>query len=652
MDRLKKFIYIYLCSWVVFAQLSSCASSVYFQTDGSVEVDGTKTFVCGFYGHENREYDFLLMQESGFNLAHNAFFEKALPVDYSQSDVDELIICAGEFLDTANSYGLGVMLGLPVELVLQQDMANLSNYINALKDKNALWFWLLVDKPESQYYSQIRAVYGLIKTLDLSHPVILIDTVSGVTDLGSIGKECDSIWIDSRHIPFSQTAVADDISKVMSFYPSKTVWPVLQSQDYVLDIDRTGLYPFKLELNNRSSSFSQKSIRGQAHAAIAAGVKGLVYRLPPETLADYKESRSDLWDGFVRLGSELDELSDVLLSNDQVPSFAVEYIWWGRMQRIRDLYGNPDVNPAIGLPTRDHVLVWKRMHEGVLYVGFVADYMCLNRVKLYLPFSFARVIQHPGNQTIISSVPDSNPNVEWDKIPVAIWDIKDDDYVEFVIHEKDCLVWSFDAEPSVIHFDYNEDFTGINGSQPYGWTIYTGDLEIVNNQYVSNSSAGTTQTAFYMSDSSDKWSNYFINCDIAQTWQFPQTSTGSSSLYTSVLFRSQNNTDYYMVRIRKIAGTIYPKMEICRVTNTTSVYVMASTVLSDYFLANSWYNLNVNVDGSMINASLKKSNQDYIGSVSVSDSSYSLGTVGVSAVMSGSNSSKYDNLTITGERNP
>lgn len=629
-----------------------CASTVILESDGSVSIDGTRHFVYGFYGHSETSFDFSLDMQAGVDFLHNDFFEKSLSAGYNQSDLDNILSYASSFLDDSQNYGIGVALGIPQQLVISGDVQSVTNYVNSLKAKGSLWFWILFDNPNLGYLTNIQSIYNTIKSLDSDHPIILINTLEGFTASGNMGNYCDFLWLDSQCLPFSQTAVAFEINELKNHYPSKAIWPVLQARSYLSSLNRKGLHPAVIDFNDRSSSVTSKSIRGQAHAAISSDAMGIVYRVSPSTTADFQAKTPDLWQALVDLGAEIQELESALLSSDSVPSFTLNDKRWGRTLRIRGLYGDADKDPSIGLPTKQHVLSWQRMYQDDFYIGIVSDYMCLNRMDLYLPFDYGQVNQYPGNQAVIYAVSGDNPSVEWDKIPVAIWDMKDNNYIQFVLQETDSLVWSFSTDQSMIPFSYSEDFAGTDGSQPSDWTLYLGDVEIDNNQYVTNTSAGTTQISFYNSQDSAKWKNYTVDCDISQTWAFPTTSTGTSSLYTSVLFRVQDNLNYYMVRIRKLSGSVYPKLEICRVANTSSIFTLSSVYMNDYFSANNWYKLNIAVDESNISAVVKKYNDTVIGSTSALDISYAVGTVGIRAVMSGSNSSKYDNLSVSGERTP
>ncbi len=134
-------------------------------------------FPIGMYAVDDPN-DFPEIAEAGFNLVQSYKFEGI------ETATDEEALA---YLEAARRSGLRVLMGIPQEAVLKEDLAVIEKRVRALKDHPALFGWQLFDEPENaatlaEVYGKgqgavspesFRRAYQTIKRIDPRHPVTL-----------------------------------------------------------------------------------------------------------------------------------------------------------------------------------------------------------------------------------------------------------------------------------------------------------------------------------------------------------------------------------------------------------------------------------------------------------------------------------------------
>ncbi|OHB49646.1 MAG: hypothetical protein A2Y10_05660 [Planctomycetes bacterium GWF2_41_51] len=462
-----------LSNIVIIVVLSICISFTYgssvvlYDSDGVVKVNGKRIFVYGGYRDPSDDWrKFDGVREAGFNLTHDYYFETKLKKGYSENDVNELIKEAREYLDLAEKAGVGVFYGIPRQSLWGKDTETISRIVDALKDKSALWFWYLCDEPTNQVkdnarknhngrsLEDVKKSYDVIKKVDPNHPVVIVDGGHRLKDSVEAGLYCDTLWVDRYLIPYSTLGIGRNIELVRSLYPDKPIWGVPETGDRFswLREARTkkknqNLYPSTrtLTINDQTAFIKPKAIRSQAHACISAGADGVVYWWGPKHLHDFRKDTPELWKAQVNLGKELRGLSEILLSKEPVPDINIVYDKWGMYLRMDHLYDKELEKDQYPQPIP--VMVWKRMYQGSLYMGFVCDYVPIQKITLNLPFEYKRAVQLQllEQKTIISRNAKGGPQINTKDSEVAIWDVqKNMKSFSFIMQDCDTIVWRFD----------------------------------------------------------------------------------------------------------------------------------------------------------------------------------------------------------------
>ncbi|OHB49648.1 MAG: hypothetical protein A2Y10_05670 [Planctomycetes bacterium GWF2_41_51] len=647
-NKINLFVLIVTCS-TVFA-----GSIVQFEQDGAVNINGTRTFIYGTYRDPSDNWhNFTGIVEAGFNLTHDYYFETKLKAGYTSNDVSNLIAEASAYLDLAYNAGVGVFYGLPREAVWSQDVATLTQIVNAIKNKPALWFWYLMDEPSGDPANEgpMQTAYLTLKNHDPNHPAIIVDNITRLAVNPQVGQHNDSIWVDRYHIPYGVFNIKWAIEDVKLLYPNKPIWAVPESGDRQPSIRSNWLtepyFPSTVEIRDISTCNSYKALRAQAYACISVpGVSGVTYYWYPKNLVDLKNDVPALWQGHIKLGQEFSQISQALVSPDLVPVTHISVNNEGMKKRMNSLYGYE--LPEEQYPQIDHYAVWKRWHNGSLYMGFASEYVPGQIITLKLPFEFKQVLQYPGGNVVMKAIPGEKAWLDQNSIPVIMYNVPDYRNISFVLNDTDSVCWRFD--PVDISRSYTEDFSGSNNGQPSGWTVSRGAIDIQNNMFVSNATQGSHQQAYYVDQESNQWTDYEVDIDF-------YTNKSFSSITDHYVGLNLHVTDAgsYVVRIRNVSS--YPRLYISKEIGTSEICDLGFITASD-FSNNEWYHLscdvNNNSDGSVsLNAILTKSNDgQHIAELSVTDdgtiagSAYTQGDVGVHSVMSTGYYTKYDNLMV------
>ncbi|OHB49647.1 MAG: hypothetical protein A2Y10_05665 [Planctomycetes bacterium GWF2_41_51] len=653
--------------------MAFAGSVVQFEPDGTVSVNGERKFIYGTFRDPSDDWTvFTGIQEAGFNLTHDYYFETKLNAGYTSTNVSNLIAEAGTYLDLAANNNVGVFLGIPREIVFSTDTTALGQFVNALKNKPALWFWYLMENPGNyvNISSKLQTCYTYIKSIDTNHPIVIAEKGKTLIGASTLGQYCDMIWVNDNCIPYGYLSKLAEIDSVESLYPPhpKLVMSVIHATDSLANENRQGMHPAKIKLNDNSTNIDRNAIHGQAQASIAAGAKGILCYYNSEK-HNIKNDTPAVWQAIVELGQEMSNLEPVLLSNETVPNFSLYEQVWGRTLRMRDLYGDDEVTPAPGYPTK-YLKWWTKKYNNELYVGFIADFMPLNRMHMTTPYQFSSVVQYPGGNTVIKANGSSNPTIYYNLCEPAIWDVKNNSYIQFVINEKDSFVWKFAIEGISGDLVYSDDFTGTDGTSlniyNQYWTIAGGIAQLRNNKlYLGTLQSGndSDNNVLYYGTGSNTWEDYTVSVDMLSTRNF--ATTGSSTLYAGLILygaRESVNTDRlwgYQVRLRDLDTSPNCRLYISKRLDGTGSYDLNYIDMPDW-VVNGWFNITAAIvknNGNVsINVVMKNvSDGTVIGTVSALDDGsvggavFNHKTFGFNSAMSYSASdyhTEWDNLKV------
>lgn len=200
---------------------------------------------------------------------------------------------------------------------------------------------------------------------------------------------------------------------------------------------------------------------------------------------------------------------------------------------------------------------------------------------------------------------------------------------------------------------YTEDFTGADGTLPSGWTVSDGDVEIFANELSTMPDPDDSKfIAAYTAAGSEQWSNYTFSFDFMQTYEFSRLASNQSTLYAAAMFRYQDDEHSYMVRVRKLSGSSYPQVMLGAILPGGGIEWIEEVTMEPYYLDSyTWYTVTVELvdDAITITMTSRDFPEDVIATLTVTDTLYSNGSVGVYAVMSDPNYITYDNFEVTGE---
>lgn len=626
-------------------------TTVSFDSDGALLVDGERTFVYGSFRDPSDDWTrFDGLQQARFNLTHSYEFETRLEVGYVQADIDALIADAQQYLQLADAAGVGVYLGLPREAVWTQDNAMLTQYVNTLKSEPALWFWYIMDEPTGAGdVAAIQNAYTLVASLDANHPAVIVDSGIRLRDQVPMGLHNDSIWVDRYHIPYGTFEITRNIELVQGLYADKPIWAVPESgdrQSYLHPGWMPDAYPSRVVLNDATISNSPKALRAQAHACIAVNnVMGLVYYWGPDWWMDIQDDTPALWQGHVDLGLELSELSPALLSQDIPPGGVQVGVSRDGMQRRLDALYYDQLLGAGDYPTTDHMVYWTRSYQGSVFMGFATEYVPRQIVTVELPFEVGRIVQYPGQRTIVT-FDDGQTHVDQVNQAVTIYYVPDRQTFSFVLNDADSAVFRFDPVDPTVGMSWSEDFTGANGAQPSGWTVHQGLVDIRSNEYTTRGNNGSRTVATYNESNALAWADYDLSCRIKQNLVFPTGTTGSPS-YPGVAFRVQDDDNYYLASVRKLSGWSTPSLVLSLVQDG-QVSELAVTAIPG-FDVNIWYDLRVAAHGTNIQVGIWRDGID-LGSLVVLDDTFDAGSVGVDADMPVPYMVRYDDFVVSGRQ--
>lgn len=412
-------------------------SVITLDQDGMMLLNGERTFVYGLYRDPSDDWRrFDNIRQADANLTHSYYFEEARI--RSDSDLEQFIADAREYLDLAHRHEVGVALGLPRRLVWDADLATLERIITAVRDKPALWFWYLFDEPRDKGEPEaLKQCYALIKKLDPNHPVVLVDNVRW---LGVHGDAADLLWVDVYSVPWGIKPLVDSVERLQKRHPDKPVW-LVASASAELAWARSASQG-RQPVPDAAHRPNPREIRATGHGMIAGGSQAAIYWLAPNRWQDIRTRTPQVWRSLVDLGTEFRTLTPVLESTESVPPVNIKVDYESRQRRMDRSWLSGKSKGSYEEP--NEIVAWKRMHEGSLYIGLVnAGYQTQVNVTLELPFDFERIVQYPDAIPVIVRTAQET-TIEYDRIPMVVRDIEQGNTIKIVMNEADTLVWRID----------------------------------------------------------------------------------------------------------------------------------------------------------------------------------------------------------------
>lgn len=412
-------------------QKNRTVSHVELESDGTMIVNGKREFVYGTFRDPSQNWrDFSGVKEAGFNLTHDYYFEDGNWV--FPNHTERWKTEASEYLTLAEENEVGVFLGLPRTLIVNEQYAIIEELIMSIKDLPALRFWYLYDEPsyyKGEILPKLKETYQLIKELDPNHPVVIVDAEADRA--GKFIEAADLFWIDKYDLPYSFLTAIKEYTDFKERYSDKPAWFVVQANDNLNVVANNNKKLDTVYVRDETYRPGPKEIRAQVHESIALGARGSILYWHPNAWHNLKQRTPQVWKSIVDIGAEIRELSDVLLSDDPVPEVQVSINYWGT--------GKSDSETS-------KVLTWKRMYNDSLYIGIThAGYDRRVQVTLTLPYEFEQVVQYPNGKPVVNFNVEGKPIIQHNDIPVAMYDVTRNS-LSFIMYEADTVVWRFDFD--------------------------------------------------------------------------------------------------------------------------------------------------------------------------------------------------------------
>ncbi|MFI4912666.1 MAG: hypothetical protein ACIAQZ_13460 [Sedimentisphaeraceae bacterium JB056] len=623
------------------------AATVSVGDDGFAVVNGERRFVFGGYRDPcDQLMEFSNVSLANFVLTHDYYFESLLNENYTSSDVDDWISSAKDYLILAEEKGLAVFLGLPRWPVKLEDSAVIANIVNELKGCEALWFWY-IDEPTLvlQSVDALANAYAVVKSNDDAHLLAITDTYERLSGESSYGNFCDIIWVDRYYLPYSPFEISNNIAKVRQLYPGKPVWAVPQVHDLQAvnqPKELTDPFPARMTLNDNNIDTIGKAIRAQVHGLLATeGVGGLVFYWGPKYWQDLLNETPQVWDSVKKIGLELKSLEQVLLSEEPDVDVKVSCRFSGANQRLSELYAGQLSEDDY--PDNDQFKYWSRQYNGSIYVGISTTYVPLQVLKLEMPkgFEFARIVEYPSQQTVFSAGNDDDGDFYADRLSVTCLVVESGKSITLVLNDVDSVVLKFEPEFSSGQFSYTDNFSLPESLDV--WVYYYGGAAISEDSLVTGSSFCSAVPDIV---DNNLWSDYSLSCELKTSYSFSRQVASDERFFIGVSFRMVDELNYYLARIKKCSGSVYPSLVISKVVNG-SITDLRSADIGSYMDTNSFYSLKVYCFGSNLTARLYYEGE-LLAEIFDIDADYVSGAAGINSLMPSGQSCSYDNFEVSG----
>lgn len=306
-------------TWAVrkITEAEAASLKVYVDENNNTIVDGKPFFPIGWYDSgpldhmaEICDSSFNCILNYGANLKSKAYTLRYL--DLLNAKGKKFIYCMNDVYPSSTYMDGKTWEGVSGNAKIVDAV------VKAYKNHPAMLAWYLNDERPRSLVPELREYYKTIRMSDPDHPCYIV--LCNMADLKYFSDTTDVTGVDPYPVPSSPlVAVGDDTALAnASVANHKPVWVVPQGfawyQFNSTDPDR-GHTPTDEELRTgRAPNFDES--RCMAYLAIANGAKGLVYfsYYNLRVLPNYEE----LWSGLKRIAKEVEVLSPVLLSPEDL----------------------------------------------------------------------------------------------------------------------------------------------------------------------------------------------------------------------------------------------------------------------------------------------------------------------------------------------
>ena len=333
-------------------------------------VNGQRTFLYGAYRDpSDQTFIFDGLNEAQFNLVHSYNFE-TLPFQ-TEVQKDFWIEQATVYLDRAAENNKGVFLGLPRDLIIDHpNPAWLSEIVNAVKDKPALYFWQLFDEPSNVTFQnptnlqKLQNAYNTIKAADSNHPVQVVDafrlnevdTYSDIISGELYPIRSDNIFTINDDDEGLMRSVRD-FNNYLGQAPNSPFTTTLQGHDWRISLAISQGMLDQINIDGTNYRPNPQEIRAQTHLAIALGLYSPSFFWNDSSAYDLQIEAPEIWQAFVDLGAELNRLGGAIVSTSPVPPVSITPIL--------------DPSRAAATPADVDIFSWSRMRGEEMVVSLV-----------------------------------------------------------------------------------------------------------------------------------------------------------------------------------------------------------------------------------------------------------------------------------------
>jgi len=295
---------------------SKLEKQVRLRDDGVFLMNGNPFYPIGTY-RDPRDtlMDFESVRQAGFNLAHSYYFESDLSEQPNHNGGEaineDVIITAKKYLYEANKKRLKVFMGLPREMIRNEDLEGIKEYVSFLKNEPSLLVWYLFDEPEIHHASPslMRKVKNIVSEIDPIHPTLTV--FSNIKRVKYYEDSYDIAGFDQYPIYGNEgdvNSVKETLEESKKQIGNNPFWHIVQAHDLTKHYD---------ENKDKLYLPSVEQIKCMTYLGIISGAKATIYYWSPSYLCNILEYPK-IWKGICSIVQELNEISPILTARDDI----------------------------------------------------------------------------------------------------------------------------------------------------------------------------------------------------------------------------------------------------------------------------------------------------------------------------------------------
>ncbi len=257
---------------------------------GTLLWNGKPFFQIGMYHPYQRENDYKLLAENGFNAVQSAG-----PGDLDRFKAD---------LDLAQKYGLACDVPLYAGGEVKGNLEKSLEGVRRFKDHPSILSWKIIDEPDissnTTVADEVPAAYRALKAADSVHPIEL--TMAHDATLEYWSNFCDLVQIDRYPVPARPLTDVYDFSK--NAVAAKKPW---QNLTFVV---QSGW------VNDLSNQPTVAQARSMVYLSLIAGAKGIFWYSMREPSWDL--TTTPFWPKMKAINQEIQTLSEPIMLGEVV----------------------------------------------------------------------------------------------------------------------------------------------------------------------------------------------------------------------------------------------------------------------------------------------------------------------------------------------